>query len=873
MSKITVQDQTQDPLPPNSNEVSLYTKGLSLFSIDGNGTVIDYTSIASNVTTDQVIITNTIGYPSNTLTLQDTSNLLNSAGLLTGGLVIPGAGFSVNVTTGTGALRASDDSTDTLYAITFPAVNTISVALDTTIYVGVRYNSGVPEVFSKTSNVWNYNDEFPLGTAVNENNVIQIANDPHQMSNLPGLVLQRFFETSPLAPDLRTGGFLLSDSDDGLRHILMSEGALWDRLNRIVVDAIDTSSGDTFTRYYSDGIGDFTSQTAQSTWDNTQYDDGSGTLASLGTGQYGNQWVWLDVASGELLLMYGVDSYVSLVAAQSAPVPSPRPALIDAFGRLIGRIIAQEGNNIAAAVEGVNDFAPSLEDVGNHSLLTNLTNDDHPQYSRTDGTRDFTGVVAGIDPVGDQDLTTKIYVDNNTKGVGQISGILTGGILTIDGGDNTKVNLTAGTGIIIDWTNPSSPDFIDVSWPAQNLITVTALGSTDFTVFYIDSSGTLQQLPDLEPSPQLKRQNVILDTATHPNMTIVENIANTGILAYQASNALLDYVAALGPINTGNGYSANGATLSVQKAAGTTTLPYLNRVVDPQNPAVQTNGVQAPISPWSQSYQDGVGGFTTVTGITAVDPDLYDDGSGTLAVVPNNNWTVMRFYFFGQTNATVMTPGQAVYANSAEAEAAIFTENPVINPLVRLGTFVTALIVQEAATDLSNTGVASFIDISNEGVSSSGGTGTQDMQSTYDLSTSPEILSDSTRGALTVRRGSAADTDLVFEGQNNAGLTTWGVSGNGLVTQSDDLVVAKATNATITIDSSTGLGQIALSIFKNNLTNWDVGIDTTGHFVIQDAFATKVVRIDVGVAAAMVDISTAETVFNQSRLRHSQLLR
>ncbi len=46
-----------------------------------------------------------------------------------------------------------------------------------------------------------------------------------------------------------------------------------------------------------------------------------------------------------------------------------------------------------------------------HDNLGGLGDDDHPQYSLADGSRDFTGVVIGVDPVADQDLATKIYVD------------------------------------------------------------------------------------------------------------------------------------------------------------------------------------------------------------------------------------------------------------------------------------------------------------------------------------------------------------------------------------------------------------------------------------------------------------------------------
>ena len=49
--------------------------------------------------------------------------------------------------------------------------------------------------------------------------------------------------------------------------------------------------------------------------------------------------------------------------------------------------------------------------VTSHSNLQNLGSDDHPQYTLADGTRIFTGTIAGVDPLDAQDLTTKVYVD------------------------------------------------------------------------------------------------------------------------------------------------------------------------------------------------------------------------------------------------------------------------------------------------------------------------------------------------------------------------------------------------------------------------------------------------------------------------------
>lgn len=57
--------------------------------------------------------------------------------------------------------------------------------------------------------------------------------------------------------------------------------------------------------------------------------------------------------------------------------------------------------------------------------------------------------------------------------------------------------------------------------------------------------------------------------------------------------------------------------------------------------------------------------------------------------------------------------------------------------------------------------------------------GSSTLQDAYDASTPTEIVTDSTNGALTLKRGSAVDTDFVFIVQNGAGVSVSGISGEG----------------------------------------------------------------------------------------------
>ncbi len=57
---------------------------------------------------------------------------------------------------------------------------------------------------------------------------------------------------------------------------------------------------------------------------------------------------------------------------------------------------------------------------------------------------------------------------------------------------------------------------------------------------------------------------------------------------------------------------------------------------------------------------------------------------------------------------------------------------------------------------------------------------TFNLQSTYNNSVSPQITTTAGLGGLTIKRGSASDTDKVINIQNGAGITTYSVDGNGI---------------------------------------------------------------------------------------------
>jgi len=101
-----------------------------------------------------------------------------------------------------------------------------------------------------------------------------------------------------------------------------------------------------------------------------------------------------------------------------------------------------------------------------HGSIAGLSDDDHPQYMKADGTRAFTGAVAGVSPTSGNHLATKAYVDAKSEGrdpkdavrAATTGNITLSGLLTIDG-----ITLVAGDRVLVKAQSTGSQNGIYVA--------------------------------------------------------------------------------------------------------------------------------------------------------------------------------------------------------------------------------------------------------------------------------------------------------------------------------------------------------------------------------------------------------------------------
>ena len=356
-------------------------------------------------------------------TVQEIIDQSFSAGIYSGALVTDAGSNTVNITACTGLIRSSNSRNAALFAFNGSASLGVAVAVNTTKYIGVEYNGGTPQFVVRAGDTFNGNDEFLIAEAVNEAGTIHLTTHRQLMGDIPARIQDRLHDEAHVK---RVSGLVLGET--GTRNVTVTAGEVYVGLEESNTSAIDTSGAGRFDRYYSDGGAGFTKEATQTTWNNTQWDDGDGGLATLTNNWYSAQYFYIE-PDGALTSMYGTAQYATLANAEEDQPPTNIPDRISVHAVLIGRIIFKK-TAATGTVESVFTTTFTSAGVSDHGSLAGLGDDDHPQYQA------FNTVTADAG-------TTTANANPDTLTVSGGEGIdtsITGDTLTISGEDATTTN-------------------------------------------------------------------------------------------------------------------------------------------------------------------------------------------------------------------------------------------------------------------------------------------------------------------------------------------------------------------------------------------------------------------------------------------------
>lgn len=386
---------------------------------------------------------------------------------------------------------------------------------------------------------------------------------------------------------------------------------------------------------------------------------------------------------------------------------------------------------------------------------------------------------------------------------GAVTGLTHGGILSVNV-DNTKFDVSEGHGYIVDaHTDPDNPVVTRIKWNAFSAESTPYLATHVRTEVYIDINGDLLLQSDL-PTPEDLRDYIYLGRLVHNNLTNIIYTLTTPRLTFNKMLYTSDLAYSLGVINvSGNTYAANGANLKLDKASGETFKSGINYENSYKNPNIIADNALSQLE-FRYRYRNNVGGFTTTGVLTDVDPSHYDDGTGTLADVSNNKFTIQRIYYFPKTENTYLTYGQTIYDTITAAKNAVGIDNPVLDTVfLQDASFRSFLIIQEGATDLSDTSQADFVTLGKLGDVTSGGGGgggdvtgpssaTDNALARFD-GTSGKVIQDNANSTVD-DNGNATFAGKVIGRSNVSSITT---TYTARIT--DNILLANSSAATFTI--------------------------------------------------------------------------
>jgi hypothetical protein len=394
----------------------------------------------------------------------------------------------------------------------------------------------------------------------------------------------------------------------------------------------------------------------------------------------------------------------------------------------------------------------------------------------------------------ENDITNITLKESNILSVNNAStGVFTFSGLSVSSPTTFDVGRVEGW-IVNNETNPTFPSIEYIDFSGTTGVTTPFLSSSTESYVSLTPSLTISISPT-KPEPSDRRLNIYLGKVNHSDKVNITDVFDEPDFIISPISQVRDMFAPINLINGGVIPSPNGTNLSYNTSFGVLYGFGIGFTTDRTNP----NTLDIPANvPTTFKYRTQTGG--TFSDTTLIDPTNYDL-NGTVTAVGGgvNRSTNQRIYLL-QSGEFRVQYGQQVYDNLSVAISAAQTESfTTFQNHISVGILVGILSVSRSATDLSSTSQARFLTISKFGerIGAAAGISVSTLQQAYNNSVTPEILTNSTLGALTIKRGSASDSDNIIEGQNGTGDTTSYITGSGnakFVNLSGDTIYSGGTN-------------------------------------------------------------------------------
>lgn len=301
-------------------------------------------------------------------TLQESFDVMNSPGLVTGGTFTDLGGGNLGVAAGTCTIRNLDDDVSTLQFANFDAA-TLAIPNDSvTRFIGVERNGGYPHVIQKTTNTWNMDTEFPLGYAANAGGTLFPFYNPFKVGDPITNIIQRFDAQSAIIRSA-AGGLILGNTPT--RTATLTAGVAWARLNDYPVSAKNSGTQTLISiRPNPASPPPLILTPGLTQWPNTQYLSGT-TLTTMTNNRWANLWFFVNIGTGAWGFAYGTAEYLNSSQAAQEGVPAYLTENFLLSNLLVGRYIFEKSND-TPIVESAFTRTFSTQAISNHNQLSGL---------------------------------------------------------------------------------------------------------------------------------------------------------------------------------------------------------------------------------------------------------------------------------------------------------------------------------------------------------------------------------------------------------------------------------------------------------------------------------------------------------------------
>lgn len=422
-----------------------------------------------------------------------------------------GATGLLNVASGTFIINSSSDWTSDFIEVTVPALVDYQLVANQYCYVVVDYNGGSPiyQVISDNTTINHsnilavYNVIWENIASINEGHLFYVGTYGFGLSNK---LAHRLIHTNRFGWE--SG---LSLGETGTRYITTTQGYVWYDGEQINLGATNSNSSN-FHLYYHSAPNVWTAE-LRASYSNTEYDDNTGGLKTLGGGKYAVSWVYRDISSADAdcFVVLGTGNF-NLNEALSSQPPS-LPPLIAKQGVYVGRIIVAQGASTATQIDSAFAIvaASGGSGVSVHNDLTGIQGGapgDYYHLTSAERTA-LLNVVAEVNAMGEprgfENRTSSTLAFNDGTRTFTITGtynIWNNNTKYVKTGESYQIPNTTGTYFFYY----DSAGVFTVSTSPWDILTTVPIAFLYYNA--TDGKGILLE----------ERHGIVMDSATHLNL-------------------------------------------------------------------------------------------------------------------------------------------------------------------------------------------------------------------------------------------------------------------------------------------------------------------------------------------------------------------